>query len=354
MEPNKRVLVAPLDWGLGHATRCIPIIQELLNKNCTVFIASSGRALYLLQKEFPDIKCFEIAGYNPVYPEGSAMVFKMALQLPKFLNTIKNEHRQIEKIVHRNKIDVVISDNRYGAYSTKAYSVIITHQLNLIMPNWFKWMQVAVNKYNHYSINKFKQCWVPAPQQSFASKLTDAHSSDKIKHIGFLSRFKKQSAPILYDVCVICSGPDPQRGIFERMLRAQLKETNLTYVIVKGKTESLNRYYKKSERENLINFLNTEELNMLIEQSSLIVSRSGYSTIMDLARLNKKAIFIPTPGQTEQEFLAEQLKKDKIAYSIEQDNFELTEALEESKKYTGFNNPDYDNALLEKAISSVL
>lgn len=354
MEPNKRILIAPLDWGLGHATRCIPVIQRLLARNCVVFIASSGRALHLLQKEFPQVKCFEIEAYNPIYPESSLMVFKMALQLPKFLKTINHEHKQIEKIVERNKIDLVISDNRYGCFSTQVKSIIITHQLNIQMPPLFKWMEGRVNRFNEKKIKQFNECWVPAPEKSFISLLTENSSSLNVKYVGYLSRFEKKMLPAKYDVCLICSGPEPQRSMLERIVRTQLKRSNLSSIIVRGKTEAMNKVYKQKQHYNIMNYMISDELNQVIEQSDLIISRSGYSTVMDLAKLNKKAVFVPTPGQTEQEYLATELMKNRIAFSTEQDTFDLEEAIAESKKYTGFANFEYEPALLNKAIDSIL
>lgn len=354
LEPNKRILIAPLDWGLGHATRCVPIIRQLLLKNCTVFIASSGRALFLLQKEFPQLKSFEIAAYDPIYPESSLMVIKMALQLPKFLKTINHEQRQIEKIIERNQIDVIISDNRYGCFSKKVKSILITHQLNIQMPSMFKWMEGGVNRYNAKKIKQFSECWVPALEQSLISLLTENRSSLNIRYIGYLSRFEKKSLPVKYDVCLICSGPEPQRSILERIVRTQLKKSSLNSIIIRGKTEAMNKVYKKEQSYNIVNYLAAEEMNEVIEQSALVISRPGYSTVMDLAKLNKKAVFIPTPGQTEQEYLATELSRNRIAYYTEQDTFDLEEAIAESKKYTGFTKFEYETDLLNKAIDSIL
>ena len=192
MNPSKRILIAPLDWGLGHATRCIPIIRELLKRNCTVFIASSGRAIELLRKEFPELRFFEIDGYDPIYPSGSSMSFSLALQLPKFLGVIKKEQEQIEKIVARNQIDLVISDNRYGAFSRNVKSIFITHQLHIEMPKWLKWIERSVNKRNEKYISQFSECWVPAAENSVIPILLKHEMDLKLRYIGYLSRFEKR------------------------------------------------------------------------------------------------------------------------------------------------------------------
>lgn len=354
MERRKRILVAALDWGLGHAARCIPIITELQQRNCEVFIASSGRALKLLQKEFPQLTSFELEGYDPQYPASGSMVWSMAFQLPKFLKIISREHYQTERIVSQQKIDVVISDNRYGCFSRRAKSVIITHQLNIQMPKWWKWMQQRVNNYNYKKLKQFSECWVPSILDSFIPALTNSKTDLNVRHIGYVSRFVKKNLGKKYQLCAICSGPEPQRTIFEKMLMKELKKSPLTSIVIRGKTEVMNQYYNKNEKITIANFLTAEAMNEAIEQSEMIIARSGYSTVMDLAKLNRKAILIPTPAQTEQELIAAALTKQKIAYSTQQSKFDLEIALEESKSFAGFMNFDFDSSLLSKAIDSLL
>lgn len=355
LEPPKRILVTVLDWGLGHATRCIPLIKELQKRNCVVFVASSGRAYDLLKREFfLSIRCFEIDGYNPIYPDGDGMVIKMLTQMPKFLKVISKEQLQVEKIVERNQIDLVISDNRYGCYSTKVKSIFVSHQLNIQMPLFFKWMEKQVKEKNHDFIRKFSECWIPAPEDSFISKLATNEGNLNVRYIGYLSRFEKQNLPKKYDVCAVCSGPEPQRSNLDALLTEQFKKSKLQTILVCGKPEILSKYYKKDQRFTIANSLTTEDLNETIEQSEIIISRSGYSTVMDLAKLGKKAIFIPTPGQTEQIHLADELMKRGIAFSMKQEEFDLEIALKEAEKFSGFANFGFDDTLLKNAIDSLI
>lgn len=354
MNTGKRILIAPLDWGLGHATRCIPIIRLLLKKNCTVFIASSGRALELLRKEFPEIRCFKIVPYNPVYSSGASMVFSMAMQVPKFFNTIRKEQTQIEKIVERNLIDVVVSDNRYGAYSKKVKSIFITHQLNIQMPGFMKWFEETVNRQNEKFIHRFAECWIPAPQKNFIPLLLQHKGNLNLRYLGFLSRFEKKALPKKFKVCAICSGPEPQRSVFENLLTPQLRKMSEPTIIIRGKTETPNKYFNKYQQFTIANYLTTEDLNEVIEQSEIVIARSGYSTVMDLARVEARAVFIPTPGQTEQEYLAAELSKSKVAFSVKQSQFDLKSALVQAENYSGFHNFDRDDSILEKAIDSIL
>lgn len=354
MERRRRILVAPLDWGLGHATRCIPIINALLKRNAEVIIAGSGFSAQLLKNEFPDLKHYALTGYNPWYPNtGNAMVWAIAQQLPHFIKTINTEHSQINDLVKKEKIDVVISDNRYGCYSDRATSVFITHQANIIMPDSFKWMEPIVNYFNRQQISKFDTCWIPAPGRGPLGDMLPEKLPASTRFIGYLSRFKKLPVELKYDVVVVASGPDPQRKILVDMLRSQLTQLSLNALIVRGQIEG----EEKADTINNIteaNYLSTDNLNTVLQQGKIIVARSGYSTIMDLTILGKKAIFIPTPGQTEQEYLAARLMPQKIAFSMPQTGFNLVSALKESDKFNGFANFAADDTLLEKALQSIL
>ncbi len=355
MESNKRVLVAPLDWGLGHATRCIPVIRGLLGRNCEVVIASSGDALSLLRTEFPQLKAFELPGYKPVYPSRGSMVWKMALQLPKFIKTIAAEHFETEKIVQELGIDIVISDNRYGCFSKKVKSVFVTHQLHILMPERYRWLERRINRFNTAQIKQYEECWVPVANtsDSFIPELLAADPAIKLQPIGYLSRFEKKQVAKKYDILVICSGPEPQRTIFEAGIIAQLDSMSGNCLLVRGKPENDGPSVQVPENILVIDFMHADELNMAIEASDLIIARSGYSTVMDLARLNKRAIFIPTPGQTEQEYIARQLMQREIAYYMTQQHFDLQIALKESLKFNGFTNFEHDNLLLKNAIASI-
>lgn len=350
---QKRVLVTPLDWGLGHATRCIPIIRTLLKFGCKIFVGGNGTSLSLLQNEFPSLVYIELPSYDPIYPSKGSMVWAMFTQLFKFKNVITKEHQIIERYVVINDIDYVISDNRYGCWSTKAFSIFITHQTNILMPQALRWFAGAVRYFNRKQILKFNQCWIPDFHDHAFSGILSKNLKVNAKFIGVLSQFSKSNVIVKkYDLLVLLSGPEPQRSIFEDLIITQLSAIKLNILFVRGiKTEFKGTI---SSQIKMINFLQGLELQNAIEQSELIISRSGYSTIMDLARLGKKAIFIPTPGQTEQEYLATQLETKGIAYAMTQENFDLVIALKESKKYSGFHGVDFNEEHLSIAIRELL
>jgi len=349
MSPSKkRVLIAPLDWGLGHATRCIPVISEFLKQGCEVQIASSGDALALLRDEFSTLKFHQIASYNVSYSSTIPFMLKMLFQMPKFLMAIRKEHSEIGKIVKAEKIDLVISDNRYGCWSASVKSVLITHQINILMTGYWQWLQHIINYGNHRQIKKFSECWVPDFPGGITGKMTSPGLSN-MKFIGMFSRFVKMELRIKYDVLGLISGPEPQRTIFENLLRAQLSVSGLRWFIVKGKPQST-EIVGSSEADHI----NAQDLNMLIESSDLIISRSGYTTVMDLWKLKKKSIFIPTPGQTEQKYLVQELERNGVVFCVGQTGFNLTEALKELDKYKGFEDHDSSSNLLSEAVENLL
>ncbi len=334
MLKKKTILVAPLHWGLGHATRCIPIINALLENNFRVLLASDGAALHLLQKEFPQLESIELPSYQITYPKkGNHFKSIMLLKLPRILKVISSEKKIIERLVSEGKIDGIISDNRFGVRSLKIPSVYITHQLNVLTGN----TSYFSTKVHQNIIKKFEVCWVPDLEGSnnLSGKL--GHTSNhklNIKYIGFLSRMNKINLPKKYDVLLLLSGPEPQRSLFEEKLIAIFKGTKQKILLIQGSVESEQKT-EQLENITLYNFMLRKDLELAINESEIIISRSGYTTIMDLAILEKKAFFIPTPGQYEQEYLAKRMSDLKIAPFCVQDEFSL-EKIKNVELFNGF------------------
>ena len=350
-----RVLVAILDWGLGHATRSIPVIRQLQQHSCDVVMAGSGDSLLLLRREYPLFPFVLLPAYSPRYPGGRSMAWAMALQLPKFARVIRAEHRVIEKIIVEKKIELIVSDNRYGCWSANIPSVFITHQSNILMPKRFGLFKRLVRKLNERMMNRFTECWVPdfPSGDSLAGHLADfgkVHVKVPVRFIGWLSRFEYRAVEkVTADVVAILSGPEPQRTLLEDKVLRQLEGSGLKFRVVRG----LPALQTASERKEVVNFLSASELQSWIESAGLVLARSGYSTVMDMKALGKKVVFIPTPGQTEQEYLAQRLMKSGIAFSMAQDEFDLRTAIIESKNFSGFD-PGIKNTLLAAAVEGIL
>lgn len=354
---KKRILIAPLDWGLGHATRCIPIINELISKNIDVVIAADNRPAELLKKEFPLLEHVPFPGYTIDYPVRANMAWTMFRQLPTLFKGISAEHKFLERIVIDKKIDAVISDNRWGAYSSRVPSIYLVHQLRILLSDYIRWGQGLVDFVNRLLIKRFDEVWVPDfdSPQNLSGELS--HSSLMPKNsffIGPLSRLNKVDGIRKdLDVLVVLSGPEPQRTVFEELIVGQLKQTTLRSLVVRGIPEP-NTKMKLSDSLTLISSLTSSELSQAIASSHIVISRPGYSTIMDLSFLGANAIFIPTPQQTEQEYLAQRLKEQKICYSESQSEFSLTRALAKFNSYSGFAQVHNNYSVLRQRIDRLL
>lgn len=344
MNYKKHILVAPLNWGLGHATRCIPIIHALLSQQFKVTIASDGQALKLLAKEFPALATVALPSYNIEYPEkGAHFKRKLIADLPSIRRTIKEEHRVLERLIHELRIDGVISDNRLGLYTRSVPCVIISHQLQVLSGNT-TWLSSAVHR---MYLQKFDECWVPDVAGDINLSGVLGHPQKKLsiptKYIGPLSRMKSSEESIIYEYIAVLSGPEPQRSMLEDIIIERFRKSSAKLLIVQGKVSSELEVKKIGPHIQVVNFLTSAALEKAINQSNYVIARSGYTTIMDLAVMRKKVFFIPTPGQSEQEYLAELLKTKKIAPYCTQDNFKSKE-LPRLKVYPGFEQglPAYD------------
>jgi len=332
VKTKKRILVAPLDWGIGHATRCIPVINALINNNYDVILAADGRPMHLLTKEFPKLEIIRLKGYSIKYPKYLPMSISMLLQLPRLLYNIKKEKNTLESIIKDYSIDGVISDNRFGLHTKQVPCAFITHQLKIQSPYFTK----TIQRINYQYINKFNACWVMDDKKNNLAGIlsTPKKTPNNTIYIGPQSRFKYQKIQAKYDFLAIVSGPEPQRTILEKGLKKALKERKEKSLIILGKPEADNT--KKIGNLTIQSHLNAKDLNKAILSSNLIICRPGYSTIMDLEKLMKKAFFIPTPGQTEQEYLAKIFSQKKICYSQKQSEFDFEKAIKESENYSGF------------------
>lgn len=351
------ILVVPLDWGLGHATRCIPLIQELLHNGCEVIVGADSALKSLLHSEFQHLIYIPLRGYSIRYSrKGKGFPLKILMQVPRILYTIVREHLWLKKMVKKYSIDAVITDNRFGLYHRSIPSVYITHQLVIKTGNHYT--EKLAGYIHNWFIKKFTSCWVPdfEGKENIAGELSHpAKSNRNISYIGGLSRFeKKANLGKVYDLLVVISGPEPQRSIFEELMLSQLRHFEGRVLLVRGlpgriEGEGNNSLLSKDSHISIKNHLPATELNEVIQQSTFIISRSGYTTVMDLLKLGQKAIFVPTPGQTEQQYLADHLMKQQFFYSTGQDNFNLINILQEASKFP-FVKPSFNMELYKEAV----
>ncbi len=358
MSRKKNILICPLDWGLGHATRMVPVIEMFLNKDANVIIAADNAPLEFLKQRFSNCDFVKLPGFVPKYPKGKAMALKMALQFPEMKKQAVKANKLLQEIIAKKKIDIVISDNRYELHSPKVYSVFITHQLKIKTVGFQKLMSPFISWQANNYIKKFNELWIPDFKQNPNLSGDLSHMVNlpikQYSFIGPLSRFSNVNVDVQkkeFDVLVILSGPEPQRSMLESKLEKQLLKTNLKVIFLLGKPN----LQDSETKDNILKIphLPDKKFAQMIVNSKLVISRPGYSTIMDLVVFGKQAVFVPTPGQTEQEYLSKRLEKQGSYYYQQQDEIDVELAIEKSKYYTTIKvNNSFD--LLNKRISALL
>ncbi|MFM2213875.1 MAG: UDP-N-acetylglucosamine--N-acetylmuramyl-(pentapeptide) pyrophosphoryl-undecaprenol [Bacteroidota bacterium] len=323
----KNILVAPLNWGLGHATRCIPIIRELQKHQFTVILASDGASLHLLQKEFPTLLALELPSYAIEYAQNEDdLKWKLLKNSPKMLAAVRAEKKLVKQWVTTYALVGILSDNRLGVYNKKIPSVIITHQLNVLSGNT-TWIS---SKLHQYYIKKFTECWVPDMEEKPNMTGKMGHLTTQtlsLRYIGPLSRFEKKESTVRYELMVILSGPEPQRTMLEALLRTELQRFKGRVLFISGVVEAVQKT-GQDQHITYYNFMTSLELEQAFNESALVLCRSGYTTIMDLSVLQKNVFFIPTPGQFEQEYLAKRIRESGFAPYAKQANFKIEHLLE--------------------------
>ena len=343
MKPSKRILSCPLNWGLGHASRCIPIIRYLLNNGHEVIIASCGVSGELLRQEFPLLQHIDFPSFRVKYSKKNTQIFAILCCLPNIIQVSIKEHFQLKKLVKQWNIDMVISDNRFGLWNKRITSVYITHQLMVKMPKSVQFMEPIISRFHRFVIEKYDYCLIPDfsdKESSIAGDLTHKYKlPSNANFIGTISRFNKNTENILRkekyksDILIILSGIEPQRSILEKELIRKIQKTNLSTVLIQG-IFSPQKSIRTENNITIISHETQDEVEQRLANSKTIICRSGYSNLMDLISLQKSAIIIPTPGQTEQEYLADYLSRKNLFVSQYQNQINIEEGIKDlsSKK----------------------
>ncbi len=312
-----RILIAPLNWGLGHATRCVPLVRRYIEQGHEVVLGGDGESLIWLQHYFPDLRTIELASLNLRYSKGKSQVGAMLKALPQLIHFSLEDEARLNQLLLVEPFDVVVSDNRFGLRNEHVKSVYVTHQLWIRLPKGWKWLEPFVAKLHARVYNRFDEVWVPdyADRESNLSGLLGHPKtiSDKVKYIGPLSRFS--DGPIAtsstYHTVALLSGLEPQRTLLEEQVVLRLLEEGVPALVVQGKVREP---FTRVTHANLtkVPYLSDELLTEALMGAQKIICRSGYSTIMDLAQLGllDRVEWVPTPGQPEQEYLAERLKNN--------------------------------------------
>lgn len=311
---NKRILFSSLDWGMGHLTRSSELIRILLKQNNHVFFAGNEFQQKFILREFPGIETFYLSGYNLNLSSKKSTYWQLSLQINKLFSAIKNERKWVEKFIRYNNVDVIISDNRYGFYYTSVHNILLTHQLTLELPHFKKAANRKLEKY----ISNFNEVWVPDQVENSICKNLIRHNLDiPVTSIGLLSQLNKEKAPIIFDYLGIVSGAYPENKRYFDLLCQLQKNSTKKIMIVSPEI------WNYDSVDNCVINPDSKKLSELFNASNCIISRAGYTTIMDVLKLEKKAILIPTPGQYEQEYLSANIKHPSIEFQNEKEFIKL-------------------------------
>ncbi len=306
------VIVSPLDWGLGHATRCIPIIREFLERGAEVILMGSERVLNRLEKEFPDLEKIRTNDVDVKYSTWLPAYFYIAI---KSLSINKSEYisyTRLQSEIKKRQIDIIVSDNRYYFRSNDVYSVIISHQIKPRLPFLNGIAGKLMQKFIAKRLEKFDEIWIPdlAERPGVSGALSEfSHLKKPVKHVGYLSRFQRviQAKGNYGKTVFVASGPEPQQSILIRRF-VQIFSGSVSALTILCQMPLITDLHEHINIE-IITSASDTEFELAIKDASLIVTRSGYSSVMDLMRLGRRALLIPTPGQTEQEYLGIHLQE---------------------------------------------
>lgn len=363
MKSEKNILICPLEWGLGHAGRVIPLALKLHGMGHNVTIGAGIGHIDFFKRELPELPCIHFPGFRPGYSAIFPQYLVMLIKTPVLIWHIVREHQKLKSIIRNLRIDIVISDNRFGLWNRKTTSVYITHMPRIPFPAGFRWLESIGITAHRFIMKKYTFCLIP-------DLPGDLNISGRLSHgvklpgntmfSGILSRFSAGDDPgggtgtdYYPHNTIILSGPEPQRSILRKKLSILMKNEVLPLVILEGRPEQGDQALRDG---NIISFphLPASDMKKLITGSSKIICRSGYTTIMELISLRCSALLIPTPGQTEQEYLAEYLSGKEWFATIRQKDLKEGLRLPDKQAKWTEDIAEQSHELLDKALQTVL
>lgn len=343
---KKRIFISPLDWGLGHASRLVPLIANLRDQGHFILLGTEPKTAAFLKTIFPDIPQIPFKAYGIKYGKGNNLAWTLLKQIPKIKLAIFSEYFALKKIVREHQIDTIISDSRFGLRNKNTQNFIISHQLQIPYPKQLRLFGWLLNKTNQLLLNRFDGCLVPDDEDHrFSGILSQNKNIKNVQFLGPLSRFsllnKKGSIAKNEELVFVFSGPEPQRSIFEKIVINQLKQTSYSALLISGQPEkTFEQQISPTIRK--VAHLSDSDFAKTLQQATCVFSRSGYSSLMDYAALNlDQIVLIPTPDQTEQEYLAKKFNENDCCFTSRQNEFSLIDSLKQVKSYKGFRTEDF-------------
>jgi UDP-N-acetylglucosamine transferase subunit ALG13 len=340
----------------------IPIAKRLLDMNHNVFIASGEAHLKLFREELPGLTYIDFPGFSPGYSRYLPQYIPLLFKTPLLLFHIASEHYRLKRIIGDYSIDAVISDNRFGLWNRKIRTAYITHMPLIPFPKPFQFMEFIGIWLHRMIIRKYSLCFIPdlPGEINLTGRLSHGiRLPGNVRYTGILSRFQDTIQPgsgnllAIRHNTVILSGPEPQRSIFRQMVLNLLRDEKTLTLILEGNPGNGDKI-NWSDNFAFCNHLAAPEMQQVISSSEKIISRAGYSTIMELVSLNRSALLVPTPGQTEQEYLAEYLSSKGLFSCCSQKNLNGGHSINPGAEAWPAELNEQSSTLLDKALSELL
>jgi uncharacterized protein (TIGR00661 family) len=358
---SKKVFIAPLNWGLGHATRLLPLIKLLSSKNYLIYIGASGRSKEVLQREISKCVFFDFPEYPIKYPQSRFFVTRfMLIIFPQMLIAMIKEYQKLKKLNKEYDFDLIVSDNRFSLSLKNVKSLLISHQLRYKLPWPIKQMEWLPEYFNYYHFRKYDKIIIPDIETGDTLTGELSHEmrylpKNKLYYLGLITDLMQlegnENEEI--DYFVIISGPEPQRTKFENLIYHQLAKLKGRVIVTLGKPEK--NYKIRMGNAEIYAYMTREKISHYLARAKFIISRPGYTTVMEMIESGKCGLFIPTPGQIEQEYLAKHFLKNNWCYAKSQFRFDLESDVEIAKSYSGFpKNFSRTNENLDKLYRDVI
>jgi uncharacterized protein (TIGR00661 family) len=345
-----KVLYGLCSWGIGHATRSLPIIRKLISEGNELTVATSGRALSLLKNELKDeVQYINFPEFPNPYTETDYFLMKFSAYIPLIMAAIARERLKVSNLTRKNKYKLIVGDHAYGFNSLRVPSYLLMHQARMIVPKPFTSMEPATELFNYTNSLAFKKlCLFDFEENGLAGRLAhdlNIFRKKDIEYMGPTSSFRSKKTKKDIDYLISISGPEPQRSVFQKKLLAQIEQLKGNIVVTLGKPEDAGNKCKSNVK--MYNYMSSEDREDIMNRAKLIIARSGYSTVCDVAELGAKAFFVPTPQQTEQEYLGEYLKEKGWYHSNSQKKFDLVKDVKKAQKYKGYPQKDFTKKSVE-------
>ncbi|MCF7861519.1 hypothetical protein K9M79_04715 [Candidatus Woesearchaeota archaeon] len=356
-----KILYACNSIGLGHATRSMPLIESLIEKKHEVHILSHFRSLAYLKDYFKKNvkKYYDVPDYSieKIFNKEKFSVLNMMIKTPTLITDFKREHKEFLKIHREENFDRVVTDSRYGIYGPGADCFLFAHHIKFSL-EFSPYITERFTEGFYYTMqNRFKNILIPDFEEDGGVGGGLCHdfrylSKEKVKYLGITSMIRKEKVKEDIDYFISISGPEPQRTIFENKIMKGVHRLKGKVVITLGKPEITE--VKRRGNLTIYGCFDRKKQQEHMNRAKMVISRSGYTTLMELAELGKNALLVPTKGQPEQEYLSKYLMEKGIWYSVDQDHLDIPVDVEKAKHYKGYKKPYSTKESVKRFLKIVL